>query len=329
MDDNIGSFLSDGTLAKWLARRVISNYTLPNFDFHIANSTYTAEEFYASLATKTNPHRSLRFLNACWRFFKAPRVPIAERIYVCPRGVDAGQFTPSRKSEEIRREMRETANLPANSIVLLYAGRISPEKNIGLLVDIMEQLESDPRDFRLIVAGAGPQSEWLQGESERRTSGKIIQLGHLEKEKLADYYANADIFVHPNPKEPFGIAPLEAMASGVATVAPNAGGILSYADGENAWLVEPTGAAFADAIREIADDEIARNRKIANALQTALENTREAATDRLLDTYDLMYEDFNSRRDLFTNNESAKDFNFVKMITREPRLIGDSNAESK
>ena len=46
MDDNVGSFLTSGRIGKWFARRVIGNYTMPNFDYHIANSTYTAEEFY-------------------------------------------------------------------------------------------------------------------------------------------------------------------------------------------------------------------------------------------------------------------------------------------
>ncbi|MGH9821499.1 MAG: glycosyltransferase, partial [Pyrinomonadaceae bacterium] len=41
MDDNIGSFLTSGRLGKWFARRVIGNYTIPSFDFHIANSSYT------------------------------------------------------------------------------------------------------------------------------------------------------------------------------------------------------------------------------------------------------------------------------------------------
>ena len=65
MDDNIGSFLSSGSLAKWFARRVIGNYTMPNFDYHIANSTYTAEEFFNSLSKDKNPHRLEWFLNAC------------------------------------------------------------------------------------------------------------------------------------------------------------------------------------------------------------------------------------------------------------------------
>ena len=125
-------------------------------------------------------------------------------------------------------------------------------------------------------------------------------LGHLDKELLADYYANADVFVHPNPKEPFGIAPLEAMASGVPVVAPNSGGILSYATDENLWMREPTGENFAAAIREIIENPEHTKSKIKNALETARNNTREISTDRLLATYDKMYEDFQRRKSLFT-----------------------------
>src|SRR6476620_10860150 len=62
MDDNVGSFLTSGRIGKWFSRRVIGNYTMPSFDYHIANSTYTAEEFYESLSGK----RSDAFLNWTW-----------------------------------------------------------------------------------------------------------------------------------------------------------------------------------------------------------------------------------------------------------------------
>ena len=315
MDDNVASFLTTGWLGKWFARRVIGNYTMPNFDHHIANSTYTAEEFYASLSPESNPHRSVAFLNWCWRFFKAPRVPLNARISVCPRGVDSVHFTPERTSDTVRREMIDAAAIPEDTVILLYAGRLSPEKNVGLLVDLMKILAVDRKqDYRLLVAGAGPQSDWLKKQSETFAAGKIIQLGHLEKETLANYYANADVFVHPNPKEPFGIAPLEAMASGVPTVAPSAGGILSYATNENAWLVEPTGELFAEAIREVVENKKLREAKVERALETARANTREASTDRLFATYDRIYEDFQNRNDLFTSLEKAKEFDFVNEL---------------
>ena len=315
MDDNVGSFLTSGKFGKWFARRVIGNYTMPNFDYHIANSTYTAEEFYEALDPAFNASRSEKFVNMTWRFFKAPRVAAGDRIFVAPRGVDSVLFKPERRSDEIRREMRTRAGIPDNAVMLLYAGRISPEKNVGVLVDLMKELAADSsRDYRLLVAGAGPQADWLKQHVEEHAPGKIVMLGHLDKETLAGYYANADVFVHPNPKEPFGIAPLEAMASGVPTVAPNAGGILSYATDDNAWLVETNGSAFARAVREVIGNDVLRDRKVANALAAARANTREASTDRLFATYDKIYEDFQNRRELFTDVEAAKNFDYVNEV---------------
>ncbi len=318
MDDNIASFMSKGAIGEWFARRIVGNYTLAIFDFHIANSVYTAQEFYKAYKKEENKSRSDWFFNKSWQFFKAPRIPIEERIYVCPRGVNAEVFRADRKSDVVKKQMREAAKIPADSVALLYAGRISPEKNVGLLVEMMKFLAQDStRDYRLIVAGAGPLEDFLKAETAKNFPGKIVLLGHLDKETLADYYANADVFVHPNPKEPFGIAPLEAMVSGAPTLAPDSGGILSYATDENAWLVKPTGANFAKAVREIIEDPNARARKVNNAILTALDNTREKSTDNLFAAYDKMYADFQRRNDLFTNNQEAKKFDFVKELLED------------
>ena len=131
---------------------------------------------------------------------------------------------------------------------------------------------------------------------------------------MADYYANADVFVHPNPREPFGIAPLEAMVSGVPTLAPNSGGILSYATNENAWLVEPTGENFAASVNEIIENPKETERRTKNAIATALENTREKSTDNLFATYDRIYEDFQRRKDLFTDIRESEKIRFCKEL---------------
>lgn len=309
MDDNVASFMSKGAFGEWLAKRVIGNYTLAVFDFHIANSVYTAQEFYKAYKKEENSSRNDWFFNKAWRLFKAPRIPVEERIYVCPRGVNAELFRADRKSDAVKKEMRTRAGIPENAVVLLYAGRISPEKNIELLVETMKFLAQDSaHDYRLVVAGAGPQEEFLKEQTAQHFPGKIVQVGHLDKELLADYYANCDVFVHPNPREPFGIAPLEAMVSGAPTVAPDSGGILSYATDENAWLVKPTGAEFAKAIREVVTNADLRARKVNNAILTALENTREKSTDNLFATYDKMFADFNRRRALFTDGDKTFDY---------------------
>jgi glycosyltransferase involved in cell wall biosynthesis len=139
-------------------------------------------------------------------------------------------------------------------------------------------------------------------------------LGHLDKETLSNYYANADVFIHPNPKEPFGIAPLEVMASGVPTVAPRAGGILSYATDKNAWLVEPNAQEFAAAIRDAGGNSERKLLRVKNAVETARANTREASTDRLFATYDEIYEDFQNRKELFIDGDDVKTFDYSKLI---------------
>lgn len=313
MDDNVASFLSKGKIGKWFSRRMMGNYNFALYDFHIANSAYTGEEFYQAVKNSDNPSRSAKFLNHWWQFFRAAKISYKERIFVCPRGIDAEHFSPRRISDQVRKEMRDRAGISDDAIMLLYAGRISPEKNIELLPRLMNILKDENRDYRLLVAGAGPQAEWLQKQSDKRFPGKIIQLGHLDKETLANYYANADVFLHPNPREPFGIAPLEAMASGVPVVAPNAGGLLSYATQENAWLQETTPESFAAAIREVVENPELRQKKIAAALETAQQNTRENATDFLFTTYDKLYADFMDRHDLFAYNEKTN-FDFASTL---------------
>ncbi|KXK04175.1 MAG: hypothetical protein UZ17_ACD001000870 [Acidobacteria bacterium OLB17] len=104
------------------------------------------------------------------------------------------------------------------------------------------------------------------------------------------------------------------MASGVATVAPNAGGILSYATDDNIWLTEPNADAFAAAVLDAASNIEARELRIAAALETARSNTREASTDNLFATYDKLYDYFQRNLELFTDREAASRFSFTELL---------------
>lgn len=307
--------MSGGSLGKWFSRRVIGSYLAPSFDFHIANSTYTAEEFQISVESKYDKRRSAWFMNKCWRFFKAPRIPFSRRVRVCPRGVNIERFSPANFDADLRNSIFTENGLPDDAILLLYAGRVSPEKNVTLLADMMRELSRvSSKDFRLLIAGAGPLTEKLRSDTDQLGRDKVIFLGHLDKDLLAKYYSSVDVFVHPNPKEPFGIGPLEAMASGVPVVAPRSGGILSYANDSNAWLVEPNGEKFAMAVISATEDAADRESRIHNAVLTAQNNTRKMSTSRLLETYDEMYEDFLTRNDLYTDATASSKFDYRTVI---------------
>ncbi len=308
MDDNMRAFVSGGKLGKWFSRRLMGNYNFPMFDFHLTNSDYTAQELFDAVSEEKNPRRSKLFFNLCWRFFRSAKASIGERIFINQCGVDTETFTISRRNGEIRRKFLQEYNLPETAKILLYAGRISPEKNVGLLPELVKILARDAEnDFRLLVAGDGPKAAWLAAEGEKTAGDRIKMLGHLDKETLANLFANVDVFVHPNPREPFGITPLEAMASGVPVVAPDSGGLLSYASNENAWLTSPAAELFAAAIRNVFADETARNVKIANALETANRYTWESSTDSLFALYDKMFAEFSKNREKFDGRKNSKD----------------------
>ena len=303
MDDNLRAFVSGAKPFRWFSQRVIGNYIFPMFDYHLANSDYTAQEMIDAVAPEKNKRRSEAFFNFCWRFFQASNIPFAERVFVNNCGADAHLFDVKRKNPTARQAILTEAKFPENATVLLYAGRLSPEKNVKLLPQVLKSLlgfynyDTQHREYRLLIVGSGPQADWLKAELEKAAPGKFKFFGHVsDKEKMADIYANSDIFLHPNPREPFGIGPLEAMASGLPVVAPDSGGVLSYATQDNAWLVEADTEGYFAAVRDVFNDDEKRAAKIRNAIETARIHTWENSTDRLFALYDALHKDFLHRR---------------------------------
>jgi glycosyltransferase involved in cell wall biosynthesis len=317
MDDNVASFIKRGAVSRWFCRRFMGSFNIPMFDFHLANSDYTAAELYDALSTEKRPRPSSAVVNLCWRLFRAPKIALKDRIFINQCGVDHNTFSASRQNVKLRAEMLSRFGWQEDTRILLFAGRISPEKNVRLLVKLMRNLrDSGENNYRLMVAGNGPSLEGLTAEANTKVPGMIAFLGHVgDREKLADIYANVDAFVHTNPNEPFGIAPLEALASGIPLVAPNAGGVLSYANDTNSWLSEPTSEKYAAAIRAIFEDESIRKCRVQKGIETASRYSWEASTDALFSIYDEMLERFHSQQELFDYSDFPAEINFAANLT--------------
>jgi alpha-1,6-mannosyltransferase len=266
MDDNVAAFIGLGALgqrlSRWYTRRIHGR----QFDFLLANSDYTAAEVREAIPG----HRQ-------------------DRVHVLPRGVDTDMFT-SDKRGVYRRELLRRIGAPDTATILLYVGRLSPEKNLAILPPLMRELSRRSPLYHLVLAGAGPLrpklESWIVGDLQRR----IHFLGHVgSREELARLYANCDIYVHPNAREPFGIAPLEACASGATMVAPRAGGILTFLNDSNAWLTDATPGGFAAAISHLESNPEERRRREQAARDTALCYQWDQVTDRWLDLYEQLH----------------------------------------
>lgn len=179
-----------------------------------------------------------------------------ERVSVHPLGVDTDLFRPDRGD---RARLLKRTGLPANSRLLVFAGRPAREKNVDGMIEAVEKL-GDP--YRLVLIGAGHGA---------RSSPQVVSLDfEREPERLAAIVASCDAFLHANENEIFGLVVLEAMAAGLPVIGPNKGGVgelIDEAVGQHAATSDPNDLAeaiealFARDVRAIS--QAARRRAVA------------------------------------------------------------------
>lgn len=136
-------------------------------------------------------------------------------LVVVGRGVDTQQFSSVFRSDAYR------CNWGADSqtVVMLYVGRLSPEKEIDVLIrNYICMRQQGKKHYKLVITGDGPDRQRL--ESLGQLHG-VIFTGSLTGKNLASVYASADVFVFASQVETFGNVVLEAMASGLPVVAYN------------------------------------------------------------------------------------------------------------
>lgn len=150
----------------------------------------------------------------------------------------------------------------ANPPRLIYAGRLSHEKGVDVLVHAIARLAEQRRVPlpHLTLAGDGPERTHL--EALARTldcASHITFAGQLDREELSRQLRAADLCVQPSRSEGYSKAWLDAFAHGVPVLTSRVGAAerVIGADGERGWLVPPGDAqALADALARVLTGEI-------------------------------------------------------------------------
>ena len=182
--------------------------------------------------------------------------PIApDKIKIINLGTNVELFGPKHADESLRNKLLNGADR-----LLLYVGRLAREKNLSLLPPMMELLEAQGINARLVVAGIGV-DEHILTESGRND---IELIGFIsDRNEMARLLASADALVFPTLKEPFGLVPLEALASGLPVVCSDQGGVLEYCDTEAVRSLTPKPENFAGALIDIFANPKERLQEIA------------------------------------------------------------------
>ena len=134
-------------------------------------------------------------------------------LVVVGRGVDTTKFSPKHRSEILRRKW----GVQADTRVMLYVGRLSPEKEVDVLIKAFHELQAKQgNNIKFVIVGDGPDRIRL---SKLTTSHDVIFTGSLSGRELAMAYASADVFTFASQADTFGNVVLEAIASGLPVIA--------------------------------------------------------------------------------------------------------------
>ena len=181
-----------------------------------------------------------------------------DRVRRVPRAVDCERFQPDRRDGALRSGW----GLADGGLAAIHVGRIAPEKNLDLAVRAYRNLQRTLRqlgrpDPRFIWVGDGPSRAALQ-----RANPDFTFCGTQRGDALARHFASGDLFLFPSRSETFGNVTLEAMASGVPTIAFDYGAAREHLrDAQHgATLALGDESGFIEAATRIAvDDRLRQN----------------------------------------------------------------------
>lgn len=210
-------------------------------------------------------------------------LPTGTRIEVVPNFVDLGDFRPGSDRSEMRRLFPdESWGGPDRPAVLLHASNFRPLKRVGDAVVALAEVRRS-RPAVLVLVGDGPERERVEQLADRLgVRSSVALLG--ERAETGSLFRQADVFLLPSEQESFGLAALEALASGVPVVASRVGGLPEVVrDGETGLLVRPhdPAALAAAVVRLLEDDRVRQAMSLAARLDAETRFRPEPVVDRI------------------------------------------------
>lgn len=237
----------------------------------------TVEKFFGKIAVDITRDIAQRYVRELYGRFAATIVPSpalrrlleswgVNNTRLGELGVDTRLFHPSNDLTE-RAEVRKALGIEEGRCLLLYIGRLSPEKNVRVLFEAFRLLAAEPKrkKFALLVTGDGPERRHLATLREEYPQAQWLPY-QGDNQQLARLYRAADLFVHPGVQETFGLVALESQASGTPVVGIRG----SYMDriiftDQSHWAPENSAQALAEAIQTMAARDLTADGATASA----------------------------------------------------------------
>lgn len=205
-------------------------------------------------------------------------------VHVVPNSVNTKEFNPRVSGNGLRRKL----GIKEDEKMVLYLGRMSREKKVGVLLKAAKELTKKDKKIKFVMGGSGPAIEYYKRMAHSLNLSESVKfIGFVDREVLPKLYASCDAFCIPSTFETQGIVALEAMASGKPVVGAN---ILALGevikDGKNGEKFR--GGDYRGCARKIEKVLNNTDSYTKGAVETAKEFAIDKATDKLLDVYKLI-----------------------------------------
>ena len=186
-----------------------------------------------------------------------------------PTGIDSELFIHEEEELNWFREQIEVRfPLLKGKRILLFAGRVTKEKNIEFLLNIFPALLQKHQDLILMIVGNGPDLEFYkQIAVQLGVMDNCLFTGYMSRKDLSLTYGISDIFVFPSLTDTQGIVTLEAMICGMPVVAIGVMGTITVMGGDNGgFMVKNDPEEFTARVLELLGDKELYQRKSMEAI---------------------------------------------------------------
>jgi glycosyltransferase involved in cell wall biosynthesis len=200
-----------------------------------------------------------------------------EKLAITPMAVDPDDFSPAHRSPQVFELLNLTVG---DRPVVLSVGRLSKEKNLPIVVEAVERLQSrDPAPLLLLV-GDGPERKQLEDRCQDKPF--VSFLGLQCGDTLKRLYASAGVFVFASRVDTLGLVNVEAMLSGVPVAVPADACIAEFVThGVSAEFYELGATGLAAAIGRVLDDPLRAQRMAAEGRKAMIDRWEGASFSHL------------------------------------------------
>lgn len=218
------------------------------------------------------------------------KVPVA----AVSNGVDLSAFKPGKAAKS----MYEKYKIPMDVPIVLYVGRVDPEKNVGTVIEAFSLVHEKASDAVMVIVGDGVDKARLEQKTEEMGLSESVRfLGRVIPPDLYEIYKMGTVFATASRIETQGIVLIEAAASGLPLVAVDAGAVAEICvDNENGFLISLSDekdksknlqleSMIAEAVSMILNDKKLQERFSVNSIKLAHEHDFEKTLDKFMNIY--------------------------------------------